>query len=175
MKIQIKHRWSLEVIFECESDSIKDAVEIAIGSGADLRDANLHVADLRDADLRDADLRGANLHGADLRGADLSWADLSWANLRGADLRGADLRGANLRGADLRGADLRGANLIVLQLPFYTAYVQKTHTRIGCKYYSNDEWKSFSDEEISKMDSNALEFWDTYKTVIFAAIDSIKG
>jgi len=150
MKIQIKNRWSLEVIFECESDSIKDAVEIAIGSDADLRDANL-----RDADLRDADLRGA-----DLRGADLSYADL---------------RDADLLGADLSYADLRGADLIVLQLPSYTAYVQKTHTRIGCKYYSNDEWKSFSDEEISKMDLNALEFWDTYKTVIFAAIDSIKG
>ncbi|WP_186098252.1 pentapeptide repeat-containing protein [Burkholderia gladioli] len=126
MKIEILNRWTLKVMFECEADSMKVAVELAYKQGAYLRGAYLRGADLRGADLRGADLSGAdlsgaNLSGADLRGADLSGADLSGANLRGAYLRGADLsgadlsganlRGANLRGADLRGADLRGANL----------------------------------------------------------------
>ncbi|WP_186019905.1 pentapeptide repeat-containing protein [Burkholderia gladioli] len=121
MKIEILNRWTLKVMFECEADSMKVAVELACKQGtylrgADLRDANLRGADLSGADLRDANLRGADLSGADLsganlRGADLSGADLSGADLSGANLRGADLRDANLRGADLRDANLRGADL----------------------------------------------------------------
>ncbi|WP_322038222.1 pentapeptide repeat-containing protein [Burkholderia cenocepacia] len=116
MKIEILNRWTLKVIFECEADSMKVAVELAIKQRTYLRDAYLSDADLRGADLRDADLRGADLSGADLRGAYLRDADLSDAYLRDAylsdaDLRGADLRGADLRGADLSGADLRGAYL----------------------------------------------------------------
>jgi hypothetical protein len=81
MKIKILNRWTLKVIFECEADSMKAAVELARQ-------------------------QGVSLSGADLRDANLSYADLSGANLRGADLRDADLRDANLSGANLRGADL---------------------------------------------------------------------
>ncbi|MCA8326096.1 pentapeptide repeat-containing protein [Burkholderia cepacia] len=121
MKIEILNRWTLKVIFECEADSMKIAVEMACKqgtylSGADLSDANLRGANLRGADLSGANLSGAYLSGANLRDADLSdanlsGADLSGANLSGADLRDAYLRGANLSGADLRDAYLRGADL----------------------------------------------------------------
>jgi len=118
MKIEIKSRFSLEVLFshECEDNSIAITLAAAINAkanlyGANLYGANLYGADLYGADLRGADLRGANLRGADLRGADLYGANLYGADLHGADLRGANLYGADLRGANLRGADLRGANL----------------------------------------------------------------
>jgi len=123
MKIEIKSRWSGEVLFayECEQNDLKKTLKVAFDNkvnlrGADLRDADLRDADLRDADLYGADLYGADLYGADLYGADLRDADLRGANLRDADLRdadlyGADLYGADLYGADLRDADLRGANL----------------------------------------------------------------
>jgi len=70
--IEIKNRYSNEIIISGKYESIKDCLEKNT-----------------DADLRGADLRGADLTDADLRGADLTDADL-----RGADLRGADLRGA---------------------------------------------------------------------------------
>jgi len=143
--MQIINRWNLKVIFECKKETIKEA-------------------DLRGADLREADLRGADLRGADLRGADL----------RGADLREADLRGADLRGADLREADLRGADLLQMNLPYYQVVVQKEHTRIGCRYYSNTEWRDFSDVDIKKMDSDALVFWSQFKQLIFTAMDSLQ-
>jgi hypothetical protein len=126
MKIEVKHRFTGDVICSGEFASIKECVEKHVARGADLRGAYLKGADLRGAYLRGADLRGADLsdaylRGANLRGAYLSGAYLSDAYLRGAYLRGAylsdaylrgaDLRGAYLRGADLRGADLRGANL----------------------------------------------------------------
>ena len=58
-----------------------------------------------------ANLMGANLYGAYLRGANLGCADLQGANLMGADLMGANLRSANLRSANLRSANLQGASL----------------------------------------------------------------
>jgi len=72
MKIEIKNRWSGEVILCGKYKSIKDCLE----------------------KNRNADLRGADLRGADLRGADLGGADLRGADLRGADLGDADLGGA---------------------------------------------------------------------------------
>ena len=73
--MQIKHRYTGDVLFNHFSDSLREAILAAVKAGADLRGA-----DLSDADLSDAYLSGADLRGADLRGADLS----------GADLRGAD-------------------------------------------------------------------------------------
>ncbi|MBR8434794.1 pentapeptide repeat-containing protein [Burkholderia cenocepacia] len=116
MKIEILNRWTLKVIFECEADSMKAAVELACKqgislSGSNLRDAYLRGADLRGADLSDANLRDAYLSGAYLRDAYLRGADLSGAYLRDAYLRGADLRDADLSGSNLRDADLSGSNL----------------------------------------------------------------
>jgi len=182
--MKILNRWNLKVIFECEKETIRETVEDANLRGADLRGADLIGANLRDADLiganlRDADLRGADLRDADLRGADLRDADLRGADLRGADLRGADLIGADLRdadliGANLRDADLRDADLIQITLPYYQVIVQKTHTRIGCQYYSNAKWKEFNDDTIKEMDLNALSFWKAFKVIIFSAMDSLQ-
>jgi len=74
MKFKIKHRFSGEVLFSMETESIKLCVEAAVKSGANLSWANL------------------------------SWANPSWANLSGANLSGANLSGANLSGANLSGA-----------------------------------------------------------------------
>jgi len=99
--MEIKNRFTDDVIFSGDYKTMRECVVAAINSGADLYGANLIGANLRGANLSEADLSSANLREADLRGA----------NLRGADLRGANLSETNLRGANLRGADLRGANL----------------------------------------------------------------
>ena len=100
-----------EIIFEDNSNTIKECVINAVANGIYLRGANLRDADLRCANLRGADLGVANLGGANLGGANLRGAYLRDANLRDADLRGADLRGAYLRDADLGVANLGGADL----------------------------------------------------------------
>ena len=107
---------SNEIIFEDDSNTMKQCVINAVKKGADLRGADLRDANLGDANLGGAYLRGAYLRGAYLRDANLGGANLGGAYLVGADLRdaylvGADLRDAYLVGADLRGANLRGANL----------------------------------------------------------------
>uniref|UniRef100_A0A6M3X800 Pentapeptide repeat-containing protein n=1 Tax=viral metagenome TaxID=1070528 RepID=A0A6M3X800_9ZZZZ len=112
-----------------EAEPIREAVERAVRSGAnltradltranltradlawaDLTRANLTWANLTRADLTEADLTGADLTGANLTGANLTRADLTWADLTRANLTRADLTWADLTEADLTGANLTGA------------------------------------------------------------------
>ncbi|MGF2270197.1 pentapeptide repeat-containing protein [Acinetobacter baumannii] len=149
-------------------------------SYANLRDADLSYANLRDADLRDADLSYANLSYANLscanlRDANLSYANLSYANLSYANLRDADLRGANLRDADLRGANLscaKAAPLIVYGLRWDVIISGLGKMRIGCQEHAVADWKSFDDARITRMDSEALEFWNQHKSMLLNMCDS---
>ena len=111
MKFEIKHRFSGGILFSCESETLKLAVNLAIKSNADLRSADLSYANLRYADLSSADLRSADLSYANLSYANLRYANLRFANLRYANLRSADLSYANLRSADLSYANLSYADL----------------------------------------------------------------
>ena len=113
MKIDIKCRFSGSVLFshECEGNTIKLTLEMAVKDRADLRRASLSDADLSYADLSYADLSYADLSDADLSYANLSYANLSYANLSYADLSYADLSYANLSYANLYGANLRGAKI----------------------------------------------------------------
>ena len=110
------------------------------------------------ADLRHADLCHADLHRADLRGAYLHRADL-----RGADLRGADLRGADLRDADLWDVTGNKKEIFTFQTNKYTVVIYQDRIQIGCKNFSQSEWFNFSDDEITEMDSEALDWWCTHK------------
>ena len=132
IKIQIKNRWTDSVIFEYEKvdNTVKDTVEEAVKSGAELLGADLHDADLRGAHLRGADLNSADLRHAGLQGADLRSANLRYANLCGAYLHGAYMSIANLYGAYLRDVDLRGADL-------HGAYLRNVDLR-GADLYDAD-------------------------------------
>jgi hypothetical protein len=171
MNIEIKNRFSGDIIIVGEYESVKDAVEK--NRGANLRGANLSGADLEGADLRGANLGGADLGGADLEGANLEGADLRGANLRGADLEGADLEGANLEGANLRGANLRGADsegangiklpIISISGSMHSLQYMNEHIKIGCIEYHIEYWKimydvigrenNYTDEQIAEYKS----------------------
>ena len=92
---------------------------------------------------------------------------LQEANLKGADLRWANLQGADLQGANLRWADLQGANLptdvIRINGMRWDVTILHGYMRIGCQHHHVDGWDKFTDDEISKMDDNALEFWQANK------------
>lgn len=74
----------------------------------------------------------------------------------------------DLHGANLRNADLRNADLIVYQAGQWIAYIQRDVIQIGCQVHSVTEWANFSDEEISEMHSNAIEYWKKHKKIILA-------
>ena len=142
MKIEIKSRFSLEILFshECENNSDAITLAAAINAKANLYGANLYGANLCGADLRSANLYGANLYGA---------------NLCDADLYGADLYGANLRSANLYGANLYGAGKLTGDRPYFavgpigsrqdilTAFLTEkgVYLRAGCFFGTVEEFR----------------------------------
>ena len=182
--IAIKHRYTDTTLCEFDVETVKQATEKgkanldgAYLSGANLDGANLSGADLYGANLYGAYLSGANLDGANLRcanldGANLYGAYLDGANLDGAYLDGANLDGANLYGANLSGADLDGEKLtkspLVITGLRYWCLISDGYMRLGCKRFTHEEWAEFSDDEIEKMDSCALEFWKQWKESLLA-------
>ena len=58
-----------KIIFQAEADKLKEALEIAVKKGVNLKGANL-----KGANLKGANLEGANLEGAYLEGAKGVWA-----------------------------------------------------------------------------------------------------
>ena len=110
---------------------------------------------------------------ADLSRAVLRGADLSDADLRGAVLRRADLSGAVLSDADLRRADLRhivgscGSEMTCLQ-DRWNVVMTRHFIAIGCQQHEATKWWDFSDDEIDKMDDEALEWWRTRKPILKA-------
>ena len=85
----------------------------------------------------------------------------------GDSLQGANLREAYLRGANLQGANLQGANLptdvIRIDGMRWDVTILHGYMRIGCQHHYVDDWDKFTDVEISKMDDDALEFWQANK------------
>jgi len=92
------------------------------------------------------------------------------ANLRGANLGGANLWGANLRDANLGGA--KNAPLIIPSLRWLVCINGFGYMRIGCQNHKVEQWKAFTDQEISRMDSDALKFWNQYKVMLLAACEA---
>ncbi|WP_307005596.1 hypothetical protein [Acinetobacter baylyi] len=44
--------------------------------------------------------------------------------------------------------------------------------KIGCQEHKVQDWKSFTDQEISRMDSDALTFWNQHKVMLLAACEA---
>ena len=148
MKIEIKHRYTSEVLFshKQENNTIAITLQLAIKT-----DANLSGANLSDANLSDANLIGANLSGANLIGANLS--------------------GANLSGANLKYCIGNMSIIFSMQLSTWKIAFTKDILAIGCQQHAIEEWKQFTDYKINNMDSSALAWWKEWKDFIFLAIE----
>ena len=72
-----------------------------------------------------------------------------------------------IEGDSLQDADLRWANLptdvIRIDGMLWDVTILHGHMRIGCQHHHVDDWDKFTDDEISKMDDDALEFWQANK------------
>ena len=155
-KIQIRHRDTNAVLFECEAPA--DLI-----SGLRMRHA-----------LGKATQARANLARANLARANLARANLARANLDGANLARANLARANLDGANLDGAKFgdgvtaaRGIRQVLgLRWP---VTIFDNHMRIGCQLHSLADWATFTKRDIVEMDgTDALLFWRRHKAILLA-------
>jgi len=155
-KIEIKHKFTNEVLFshECENNTIKITLELAVKSSS-----NLSYSDLRGSDLRGSDLSGSNLSNSNLSNSNLSYSDL-----RGSDLSNSDLRRSNLRGSDLSGSNLSNSNLSNSEkVPIFCKWshgiTNGNLIHVGCKKRTIEEWdKFFSSDEKLITERNTPEF-----------------
>ena len=150
-KIQIRHRDTNAVLFECEAPA-------DLSSGLRMRHA-----------LEKATQARANLARANLDGANLARANLARANLDGANLDGANLARANLDGAKF-GDGVTAARGIrqVLGLR-WPVTIFDNHMRIGCQLHSLADWATFTKRDIVEMDgTDALLFWRRHKAILLA-------
>jgi uncharacterized protein YjbI with pentapeptide repeats len=103
MLVEIKKRFSNEIILAGEYENIRDAVE--------KNKSNLRFSDLSNSDLSNSNLSNSNLRYSNLSNSNLSNSNLSCSDLSCSDLSCSDLSGSDLSGSDLSGSDLSGSNL----------------------------------------------------------------
>ena len=70
-KIEIKNRWTGDVIYTSSKTTMKEAVEEAVASNADLSYTDLSYTDLSNANISKVDLSYTDLFKAGLYGVDL--------------------------------------------------------------------------------------------------------
>jgi len=162
-KIEIKNRWTNEIIFdhESENNTTKTTLYEAISSGISLQDADLCGVDLCGINLRGADLRNANLRGTDLRGT----------SFYGTNLCGASLRGASFYNDDFCGADLSNSykEIIIDRIAVFSGiykYVAisiidkngQKWVKLGCFMRTLEDWeKDFWNNNSEFLDDNSLK------------------
>src|SRR5574343_63178 len=156
-------------------------------SRADMYWTNLRSADLTGATLTGANLSHANFHSADLPNANFTYADLSHANFHRASMQGVNLTQADLTGACMVDANMHDATLVDLcsmcgvignmaeiksiQCSIWPVTYTKTQMQIGCQLHELDKWWEFTDDQISRMDSKALSWWQKWKPVLKTIIE----
>ena len=145
-KIQIRHRDTNAVLFECEAPA-------DLSSGLRMRHA-----------LEKATQAGVSLAGANLARASLDGASLDGANLAGANLYGANL--AVVKFGDGVTAERGIRQVLGLQWP---VTIFDNHMRIGCQLHSLADWAAFTKRDIVEMDgTDALLFWRRHKAMLLA-------
>ena len=179
---KIKNRWTGDILFEGDFDTMRLCVERANLAGTALARANLAGADLAGANLVGANLAGANLYGAYLPRANLAGADLVGANLYGVYLYGANLARANLAGAVIRdGVTLNRAPLRAAQRgDGYTFYLHDTsegyRVQAGCRWFTFDEaWAHWCGPNAARRGTGLGNETQDILVMFSLALDRVEG
>lgn len=111
--IEIKDRWTGQVIYAGRHDNLRKAVEYCASKGLPLRNADLKGQDLTDLFLDGLDLSGADISGAFLAGSSINGVQLVGTLAKATDFARCDARNVMAvaliaDGADFEAADLRG-------------------------------------------------------------------
>ena len=151
MHIEIKNRWTSQIIISGDYKSIKECLEKNRGS------------DLRYSDLSYSDLSYSNLSGSDLSCSDLRYSNLSYSDLSCSNLRYGNLSYGNLSYSDLRYSDLIGSNLSCSDLIGSKNYrelhdiFQEVVRRQAVSVFLDTEWSAIAQITIKRLCWNAIK------------------
>lgn len=87
------------------------------------------------------------------------------------DIRLDTLRGANLSGANLWSCSGNMREIKNIAIDTWVVVYTNDIMQIGCRKFPIETWRNFSDDQIDKLDSKALEWWKRNKEIIFMVIE----
>ena len=94
-----------------------------------------------------------------------SSADLSYTDLHSADLRSANLSSASLSFTIIYGEKITKKPIQLYGLKYEVMILEK-QIKIGCELHDAKDWGKFKDLRISKMSSDAVDWWKIHKPII---------
>jgi len=127
--------------------------------------------------MRGGVMWGGEMWGGEMWGGEM-WGGVMWGGVMwGGEMRGGEMRGGEMWGGEMHGGEMRGditKDPIYIAGLYWPVTVCDTIMTIGCQSHPIEEWRAFTKKQIGDMDSNAHNFWSTYKDVIFTLIDNRK-
>ena len=115
---------------------------------------------------RGGEFRGGEFLGGYFLGGEFLGGEFRGGEFRGGEFRGGEFLGGEFRGGEFLGEKISKAPLFIFNIGKWSALITQTKMSIGCKNYLHEEWAHFDDQEISDMDSAALEFWKKNKLIL---------
>ena len=87
---------------------------------------------------------------------------------RGGEFRGGEFLGGKFRGGEFRGGYFLGeaitkAPIFIFNIGKWSASITSKMMAIGCQHHSHEDWRNFTDDQISDMAYGAMEFWQKNK------------
>lgn len=148
-------------------------------SNVNLSGALFFEVDLTSTMMTNMDLSNAYFYRSKLEFATLSNSNLDDCYFYTCDLSNAYLTNTIITKPNFLCCNLANINLLKTNLKIYhsglwAAFIGPLYTRIGCKIYSNEQWKHFSDQEIYLLANDALPYWNKNKKIIFELMESFE-
>ena len=164
-KTELKNcpQWLLDAHTENEDVDFKCGILVWHGG-------NFWGGDFRGGDFCDGNFLGGDFRGGNFCGGDFYGGDFCGGNFRSGNFRSGNFRGGNFLSGNFLGTKISRKPITIYGLP-WVVIIAQNKMAIGCQAHSLDTWKKFSDIDISKMSSDALEFWKINKTFLISVCE----
>lgn len=177
---------------EVDHCDIQQIVKNALDNGIDLRGLNhpyisfknfdfsytyLQKCNFQHAKFENCNFTNAKLHKSDFHEAIFKNCNMTNTNLTQCNFRLSKFDNSPLDTCDIQNAIGNGVDIVSTQICEHNVVFTKNQLAIGCKLFSINEWKNFTDSDILDMledhihTKHPIEKWNKYKNHIFNSVE----
>lgn len=145
--------------------------------GFDFSNEVLQNCSFQHAKFENCNFTNANLHRSNFNEAVFKNCDMTNTNLCQCNLRFAKFDNTSLDTCYIQNVIGNGVDIVTTQVCEHNVVFTKNQLAIGCKLFSVNDWKKFTDNDILDMledhihTKNPVEKWNKYKDHIFNSIE----
>ena len=110
--------------------------------------------------------RGGEFLGGYFLGGEFLGGEFLGGEFRGGEFLGGYFRGGYFLGGYFRGEAITKAPIFIFNIGKWCASITSKMMAIGCQHHTHEDWKNFTDDQISDMANGALEFWSRNKSFL---------